>query len=299
MALCAAVAAAACAGRGEAHPDAARDRAGRSLPAASPGDTVATLVGAGDIAECNDDGDEATARILDTIAGTVFTAGDNAYRDGSRRNYAECYDPSWGRHRDRTRPAPGNHDYRSSGARPYYEYFGLNAGPAGRGYYSYDVGAWHIVSLNTEIDMAPGSPQEQWLRADLAATTQRCVLAYWHRPRFSSSSKHGSQQQTAPLFQALSDAGAEVVIGGHDHTYERFAPQAPDGRPDSLGGVRQFVVGTGGAGAYDFGPPLANSEVRYNATPGVIKFTLFPDRYEWEFIPTSGDFRDAGSTGCH
>ncbi len=290
---------AACAGQGEAHQEAAQPGYPPALAPAGPDDTVAVLVGAGDIATCDREDDEATARILDTIPGMVFTAGDNAYSDGTRRQFSRCYDPSWGRHKDRTRPAPGNHDYRSKGARPYYEYFGANAGPAGRGYYSYDLGPWHIVSLNSEIDMKLGSAQNRWLREDLTATTRRCVLAYWHHPRFSSSSEHGSQVETAPLFQALYDAGVEVVVGGHDHTYERFAPQAPDGSADAERGVRQFVAGTGGASPYEFGPPLPNSEVRYNASAGVIKFTLFSDRYEWEFIPVSGAFRDSGTAPCH
>lgn len=294
----AALAAAGCVGKSEAHQEAAARRAA-ALAAANPSDTVAILVGAGDIASCGGQGDEATARLIDSIPGTVFTAGDNAYRDGSRRDFSRCYAPSWGRHKDRTRPAPGNHDYRTSDAAPYFAFFGENAGPAGRGYYSYNIGLWHVVSLNSEIAMKPGSPQHRWLLDDLTATTRPCVLAYWHRPRFSSSSKHGSQEQTGPLFQALYDAGAEIVIGGHDHTYERFAPQAPDGTADVARGVRQFVVGTGGADEYGFGPPLPNSEVRYNATPGVIKFTLLPDRYEWEFITVSGDFRDAGTANCH
>lgn len=293
------LAGAACAGQGEAHQEAAEPSYAPALAPAGPDDTIAVLVGAGDIASCERADDEATARILDTIPGMVFTAGDNAYGDGTRREFSRCYGPSWGRHKARTRPAPGNHDYHSRGARPYYEYFGANAGPAGRGYYSYDLGPWHIVSLNSEADMKLGSAQNRWLREDLAATTRRCVLAYWHHPRFSSSSAHGSQKETAPLFQALYDAGAEVVIAGHDHTYERFAKLAPDGSADPARGVRQFVAGTGGASAYDFGPPLPNSEVRYNATPGVIKFTLLPDRYEWEFIPVSGTFRDAGTAACH
>lgn len=257
------------------------------------------LVGAGDIASCSSSGDEETALILDTIPGTVFTAGDNAYPDGTATDFANCYAPSWGRHRDRTRPSPGNHDYHTADAAGYFDYFGANAGERGEGYYSYDLGAWHVIALNSEISMDAGSPQELWLRTDLAATTRTCTIAYMHRPRFSSSSNHGSQSQTASLFQALYDAGAEIVVGGHDHVYERFMPQAPDETVDMNAGVRQFVVGNAGRSLYGFDTPLPNSEVRYNDTYGVIKFTLHSDSYDWEFIPVSGTFRDAGSDVCH
>ncbi len=248
----------------------------RNVPSPSTGGAGVVLVGAGDIAHCRKDGDEATAAILDTIPGTVFTTGDNAYPDGTAADFANCYHPSWGRHRDRTRPTPGNHDYHVDNAAGYFDYFGASAGERGKGYYSYDLGEWHVIALNSEINMKAGSPQERWLRADLAATTKRCVLAYMHRPRFSSSSKHGSQRKTAPLFRALYDGGVEVIVGGHDHTYERFSPQAPDGTAAPKRGVRQFVVGTGGRGHYKFGTPLPTSEVRYNETAGLIKFTLYP-----------------------
>jgi hypothetical protein len=264
-----------------------------------PADSGVVLIGAGDIGSCRADRDEATARILDTIPGTIFTAGDNAYPGGSEEEFADCLDPSWGRHRDRIRPSPGNHDYRTNGAAGYFDYFGAAAGEPGRGYYSYEYGAWHIVALNSEIDMEPGSGQEQWLRADLDASTARCALAYMHRPRFSSSSNHGDQPRTAPLFQALYEAGVEIVIGGHDHTYERFVPQAPGGTADSAHGVRQFVVGTGGRSFYDFGPQPTTSEARYNDTAGVLKLTLYPDSYRWEFVPVSGPFQDAGTGRCH
>lgn len=260
----------------------------------------AVLVGAGDIADCDSKGDEETAALLDGIAGTVFTAGDNAYSDGTEEDYAQCYAPSWGRHKARTRPAPGNHDYRSSKAKPYFRYYGAQAGTAGRGYYSYEVGSWHAISLNSNISMRPGSPQEQWLRADLAAHPARCVLAYWHHPRFSSGTEHGSDPGTQPLWQALYDYGADLVIAGHEHNYERFAPQTPDGTADPTRGIREFVVGTGGADRYAFGPAIANSEVRNGDTWGVLKLTLAPDSYRWEFIPVNqGGFRDSGSARCH
>ena len=263
------------------------------------GEAAAVLLGAGDIGDCGSGETEATARILDTIPGTVFTAGDNAYPRGSASNFAECYDLTWGRHRHRTRPSPGNHDYRSGGAAPYFDYFGVNAGDPEKGYYSYDLGAWHVIALNSETDTKPGSLEEQWLRADLAASRARCTLAYMHRPRFSSGDSHGSQRRMAPLFEALYQAGVEIVIGGHDHVYERFAPQTPSGQLDRQRGVRQFVVGTGGRKRDGFKAALPNSEARYNETKGVIKLTLFAGRYEWEFIPVSGSFRDRGGDTCH
>ena len=268
-------------------------------PPPPPPGSEFVLVGAGDIAACGSNGDEATAALLDDIPGTVFTAGDNAYPDGTTADFNDCYHPSWGRHKSRTRPSPGNHDYHTQGAAPYYAYFGANAGPSGLGYYSYDLGDWHVIALNSEISMSAGSTQETWLRSDLAATTKQCVVAYMHRPRFSSSSNHGSSTGPRALWQALYDAGAEIVIAGHDHTYERFAPQTPDGVADPARGIRQFVAGTGGKGLYSFGTPVANSEVRYNSTYGVLKLTLRSGGYSWEFVPTSGSFRDSGSTSCH
>ena len=272
-----------------------------TVTAVPPPGTSVVLVGAGDIADCDA---EPTAALLDNIPGTVFTAGDNAYPDGSAANYAQCYDPSWGRHKTRTHPAPGNHEYHTSGAAAYYSYFGANAGPSGLGYYSYDVGAWHIISLNSQVDYGVGidatSPQGQWLRADLAANTKRCILAYWHYPRFSSGASHGSDADMDAFWAPLYQAGATIVISGHDHEYERFAPQAPDGTADPIRGIREFVVGTGGASLYSFGTPLPNSEVRNATTHGVLKLTLSDGSYTWEFVPIAGDsFTDSGGGTCH
>lgn len=257
------------------------------------------LVGAGDIANCNGNGDEATANLLDNIPGTVFTAGDNAYPDGTASDFANCYDPSWGRHKARTYPSPGNHDYHTAGAAGYYEYFGSVAGDPDKGYYSYDLGTWHIIVLNSNIPVGAGSPQEQWLRADLAAHPVACTLAYWHHPRFSSGAVHGSDAGMQPLWQALYDYGADVVLAGHDHTYERFAPQNPQGVADPLRGIREFVIGSGGRNHYAFGSPVANSEVRNADTYGVLKLTLHPGNYSWEFVPEAGKtFTDSGSAAC-
>ena len=258
------------------------------------------LVGAGDIADCGTTGDEATANLLDNIAGTVFTAGDNAYNDGSATNYSQCYVPSWGRHKARTRPSPGNHDYGTTDATGYFDYYGSAAGPAGLGYYSYNIGNWHIISLNSNISMSAGSTQEQWLRADLVASNKPCTLAYWHHPRFSSGSHHGSSTAPQPLWEALYDANAEIVISGHEHNYERFAPQTPTGAADPTRGIREFIVGTGGTDFYPSGTAIANSQVRNTGTWGVLKLTLSSNGYTWQFIPVAGQsFTDSGSGTCH
>jgi hypothetical protein len=262
------------------------------------------LVGAGDIADCRDlSGAEATAKLLDQIPGTVMAVGDLAYPDGTKENF-ECYDHTWGRQKTRTRPAPGNHEFHSSAATPYFDYFGSVAGAPGDGYYSYELGAWHIVVLNSEcVDVGgcgPGSRQETWLRADLAAHPVSCTLAYWHKPLFSSGGAHGNDLEVTPLWQALYDAGADVVIGGHDHNYERFALQNPRGVADPVHGIREFVVGTGGKNLRPFGTVKANSEARTNEAFGVLKLTLRPASYDWQFISQQGKaFTDSGSTKCH
>jgi|SRR5215207_6544832 len=262
------------------------------------------LVGAADIGSCATTGDEATARLLDGIPGTVFTAGDNAYNYGSLANYLNCYHPSWGRHKARTRPAPGNHEYLTAGAAGYFDYFGAAAGSRTRGYYSYDLGAWHIVVINSNCayigGCAAGSPQERWLRADLAAATETCTLAIWHHPLFTSGANHSNAVAMRPIFQALYDARAEVVVNGHNHQYERFAPQNPAGGLDTARGIREFVVGTGGAGRYSFGTTQPNSQVRNSSTWGVIKFTLRSGEYDWRFVPEQGKtFTDSGTGRCH
>ena len=272
---------------------------GPQLAASVSSNEGVVFVGAGDIASCSYERDELTARILDTIPGTVFTTGDNAYASGTAAEYAECYTPTWGRHKDRTWPTPGNHEYRTAEGAPYYDYFGARAGPPGLGYYSYELGDWHIVSLNSNIDMSEGSAQERWLRADLAGRADQCVLAYWHEPRFSSG-WHGNAAGPIPLWRALYDAGAEIVLNGHDHDYERFAPQTPDGALDQDRGIREFVVGTGGTGLRPWLLVRPHSEARNNEAHGVLKLTLYGDRYDWEFIPIEGtSYTDAGSGTCH
>lgn len=263
------------------------------------------LVGAGDIAACGDQfsGDEATAALLDTISGTVVTLGDNVYPSGSADQFAQCYAPSWGRQKARTRPVPGNHDYLTSNATPYFQYFGSSAGEADKGYYSYDLGTWHIIALNSNCGNIggcnAGSTEYKWLVADLVAHPARCTLAYFHHPRFSSG-PHGDNTFVQSLWQALYDAGADVILGGHDHDYERFAPQTPAGALDEQRGMREFVVGSGGYSHYAFGTPAANSEVRNDDTYGVLKLTLHESSYHWQFIPVAGGtFTDAGEGMCH
>ncbi len=262
------------------------------------------LLAAGDIADCtNLAGAEATAKILEENSGTVAAIGDLAYPDGTRENF-KCYDQTWGRVKDRTRPTPGNHEFHSQGATFYFEYLGKAAGDPKDGFYSYDLGAWHIVSLNSECaeigGCNEGSREEKWLRADLAAHPAACTLAYFHKPLFSSGAAHGNDPEVKPLFQALYDANADVVLGGHDHDYERFAPQDADGKADSARGIREFVVGTGGKSHRAFVAPLPNSEVRDNTAFGVLKLTLKSDNYDWKFIPEAGKtFTDSGNGQCH
>ncbi|MDZ4855321.1 MAG: metallophosphoesterase [Nitrospirota bacterium] len=256
------------------------------------------LVGAGDIAGCSSPFDEATATLLDAIPGTVFTTGDNAYQHATAADFTHCYGPSWGRHKARTRPTPGNHDYQSTGAAPYYSYFGANAGPAGRGYYSYRLGAWHILALNSNVPASAGSAQEQWVRAELAANPSACTIAYWHHSVFSSG-RHGNNPHMADILKVLYAQGVDIVLNGHDHTYERFAPMDPDGQLDMSNGFRQFIIGTGGISLYEFKSVQPNSEVRNNTSYGVLKLTLNASSYDWEFVPIAGQtFRDRGSAAC-
>jgi hypothetical protein len=277
---------------------------GSPSPATAPADQTAILVGAGDIADCRDlSGAEATAKLLDKIPGTVMAVGDLAYPDGSKENF-ECYDKTWGRAKSRTRPAPGNHEFHSSGATPYFEYFGAAAGDPKNGYYSYELGTWHIIVLNSECKdvggCESGSPQEKWLRADLAAHPAACTLAYWHKPLFSSGNAHGNDPIVSPLWQALYKAHADVVVNGHDHDYERFGPQNSDGGADAARGIREFVVGTGGKNHRPFVTPKPNSEIRNADAFGVLKLTLKAKLYDWEFIPEAGkSFTDSGSGNCH
>jgi acid phosphatase type 7 len=263
----------------------------------------AVLLAAGDIASCTSSGDEATARLLDRLPGTVAVLGDSAYPDGSTSDFARCYEPSWGRHKSRTRPAVGNHEYQTSRAAGYFDYFGPSAGDRRRGYYSYDLGSWHVVVLNSicwVVGCVAGSAQERWLRADLRASPRTCTLAYWHHPLFTSGANHGPATVMRPLFRTLHEHGVDVVLAGHNHHYERFAPQDPNGRSDPARGIRSFVVGTGGASHYGFGAIAANSEARSSDTFGVLRLALGDGRYDWRFVPVAGSsYSDRGTGRCH
>jgi hypothetical protein len=272
------------------------------VPPAEAVDPV--LIAAGDIAGCGHLGDTATAAVVSsTVGGTVAMLGDAVYNHGSAAQFANCYGPTWGRFKGRTRPAVGNHEYRTPGAGGYFNYFGVRAGPRGKGWYSYDLGEWHVVVLNSncsKVACGKGSEQEQWLRADLAAHANKCTLAYWHHPRFSSDNRHGNWPSVGPFWDALYEFGADLVLAGHAHVYERFAPQNPWGKADPAFGIRQFTVGTGGNGLYGFRGVKPNSQVRNAQTLGALKLTLRSDAYDWNFLPQAGKtFSDSGTATCH
>jgi acid phosphatase type 7 len=265
----------------------------------SPPATAVTvdIVAAGDIGECGF-GSARTAQQLDALPGILLALGDLAYMQGSMANFRDCYDPTWGRHMDRTRPVPGNHEYESPGASAFYDYFGGLAGPRGQGYYAFNAGSWRIIALNSELPATPGSPQAVWLRNELETIKPACTLAYWHRPLFSSG-PNGSQRDATVvgLWRALEEFGVDVVLNGHDHMYERFAPQDVDGRART-NGIRQFIAGTGGAHLYTPGAPKANSEQRASVY-GILAISLAPNAYHWNFAAADNSYRDTGSGACH
>lgn len=237
--------------------------------------------------------------MLTSMDGLLLGLGDLAYYQGSTANFRDCYDPAWGRHLDRTRPVPGNHEYETPGASSYFDYFGDLAGPRGLGYYAFTAGAWRIIALNSGPGvgyMSASSPQLQWLRAELSNNPSACTLAYWHHPLFSSG-PNGNQPDVRELWRALSEAGVEVVINGHDHIYERFAPQDMDGRPSPTG-IRQFIAGTGGAHLYPLLSAKPNSERRASAH-GVLMMTLSAGSYQWDFRSVGNTFSDPGNGTCH
>ena len=274
--------------------------------------TSPVFVGAGDIAGTWTM-DEATAQLLDQIvaanpaATRVFTLGDNAYQNGTAAEFTTYYNPTWGRHRARTFPVPGNHEYQIS-VTPYFNYFysgnaTLNSlDPTRLGYYSYNFGAWHIIALNSRTGGAIAQAQLDWLRSDLEGNQRACTLAYWHHPRFSSGNVHGNNGNMAPFWQLLHQYGADVVLNGHEHVYERFNPQDPTGLADPTG-IRQFTVGTGGTAPYAFATIQPNSVVRAPGFYGVLRLTLHPTSYDWEFVKItaqqSNPFRDSGTGACH
>ncbi len=256
-----------------------------------------TVVASGDIARCDSAGDEQTAALVARIdPDAVLTLGDNAYPDGAAADFADCYDPSWGAFRTITHPSPGNHEYATPGAAGYFDYFGRRA-PAP--YYSFDLGGWHIVSLNSELPHEPGSAQERWLRKDLARDKHRCELLYWHRPRWSGGT-HGSDVGMQPLWKAAYGHGVDLVLAGHDHNYQRFYRMDGMGRRDPRWGVREVISGAGGASHYEVGP-IKNLAAADGTTNGVVKLRLRPRDYDLAFVPVpGGSFRDAiRGQSCH
>ncbi|HEX6675225.1 MAG TPA: metallophosphoesterase [Actinomycetes bacterium] len=281
-----------------AAPRHAAGEAGSSRHAGAAADPV--VAAAGDIAPDQAGGhDQKTSdQVLATNPDAVLALGDEQYPDGALEDFRRYYDATWGRFKDKTRPTPGNHEY-EGGAAGYFDYFGAAARPNGTSYYSFDLGGWHLVSLDANVDHGAGSPQEQWLRADLAATGKRCVLAYWHQPRFTSGVEHGDDESVGPFWNDLYEARADVVLNGHEHQYERFSRQNPDAAADPRG-IREFVVGTGGRSLYPFGSADPNSELRDNSDYGVLELTLHPDGYDWRFVSENGAVVDAGgSVACH
>ena len=271
-------------------------------PSPSPSPSPPVVLAAGDLAACDLTTDDAVADLVASLEGTVLTLGDHAYPNGSAAEFANCYAPSWGRVLDRTRPVLGNHDYHTDLAAPYFAYFGAEAGTPGEGWYSFDLGEWHLVALNSNCELvgcSRDSPQGEWLANDLAANPTRCTLAFMHHPRWSSGPE-GDQAKVAELWAVLVEGGVDVVLSGHAHVYERLAPVDSAGAVNADAGTRQFVVGTGGRSLYGFGPINPASEVRSNASYGVLKLVLHDDAYDWEFLPADdGGFTDSESSACH
>jgi acid phosphatase type 7 len=273
------------------------------LPLMAPvPDGAVRVLAAGDIGRCGSRGAAATGALLDAAPGAVVLAlGDLAYQNGSATDFSECYDPVWGGARARTIPVPGNHEYRTAGASGYLDYFGDAAGSPEATWTARTVGAWRIYALDTECDevggCGEGSAQLAWLREDLAANPSQCTLAIWHRPH-SSSGPHGDDPAGLPFWHELAAAGADIVLSGHDHIYERFAPMDAEGVP-APGGIRSWVVGTGGDELYGFGAPRPGSEVRWNRAHGVLELILRPEGYDWRFLAAIGEpFEDSGSGTC-
>src|SRR5215218_8615284 len=273
-----------------------------AVPGASQTRTV-TLVGAGDIAGCDFKADRKTARLVGRIGGTVFTLGDSVYPDATRAQLRKCYDPTWGKYKKRTRPTAGNHEYDISGAKPYFNYFRWRAGRP-TGYYSYERGTWHIVALNSNCEEVGGCGasfrQADWLRRNLRKHRAGCTLAYFHHPLYASGRSYDSPDRVRRFWSILYKRGADVILGGHAHRYERFAPMTPGGKRSDRG-IRQFIVGTGGApGGAQEGPDDPNVQAKNPRTPGGLKLRLGPGRYRWRFVPVADrKFTDSGRDRCH
>jgi hypothetical protein len=259
-----------------------------------------SVVAVGDISPPEIRAQRATSDLaLQLDPSRVLMLGDGQYPDGSLADFRRYYGPTWGRLKRRTLPAPGNHEYRLPGAEGYFDYFGRRAGPRGKGYYSADLGRWHLVALNSNIGRGPGSAQATWLARDLAGNDSECVLAFWHHPRFSSGVRHGDDDSVDEFWRLLYAAKADVVLNGHEHNYERFGRQDPTARADS-DGLREFVVGTGGNSHYPFGNAKPLSEKRITERYGVLQLALYTSSYEWRFVAADGEVLDSGGPeGCH
>ena len=295
----------------------AQTNAPEPAPAQTTPTQDVTIAAAGDIA-CSPDSDPnfdqgagtvnncqegATSDlILSKNVNAVLALGDLQYSTGRLAAFENSYDPSWGRFKAITHPAIGNHDYKQSHGAGYYEYFGTAAGDRNKGYYSFDLGAWHLIALNSNCDQVGGcdsrSPQFEWLVQDLKDHPAACTLAYWHHPRFSSG-QHGSNATYQDFWKALYKANADLVLVGHDHEFERFAPQTPAGKADAVRGVREFVVGTGGESHYQMKALQSNSEKFIPDTFGALLLTLHANSYDWQFENTNGQTLDSGQTNCH
>lgn len=276
-----------------------------SVSVTSAGSTV-TFVGAGDIADCSSDNDAATAALINAMPNTtpVFVLGDNVYPNGKASEYTNCYNPTWGAFKSRTHPSAGNHDYNTANASGYFGYFGAAAGTPGQGYYSFDLGSWHVIVLNSNINSDAGSPQDNWLLADLAAHQNVCTLAYWHHPLYSSIGGTGSggavTSSARRFWDDLYAAGADLVLNGHRHVYEVIAPMKPDGTADPANGIRTIIAGMGGESGGDLTNIFPLSETREGHTYGVLKLTLSASSYTWQFVPVAGSsYTDTGSGNCH
>jgi hypothetical protein len=253
---------------------------------------------------------ETSDLLLQIDPAVVLALGDAQYENGGYEDFLASFDPSWGRLKAKIRPAVGNHEYLTSRAAGYFDYFngvGTPTGPAGdrdKGYYSYDLGAWHLIAINSNCSKVggcgAGSPQEQWLRADLAAHPTTCSLMYMHHPLWSSDTRDFDTGELRPLLQAFYEYGGDLLLTGHSHFYERYAPSRPDQAVDPDRGFREMVVGTGGRNVYGFGRVEPNSEVRNGSSFGVLKLSLNPASYDWEFVPIAGQtFTDSGRQACH
>lgn len=261
-----------------------------------PTGATVTVLGAGDIGMCGSPGVAQTARLVAGLEGDLLLAGDIAYPQGAANDFRNCFDPAWGQFRSRWHATPGNHEYESPNAAPYFAYFGDAAGPAGRGYYSFNAGDWLILMLNSNIAATRGSPQWEFVRAELDRQRTPCTMAVWHHPLFTSG-PNGANDFMRDMWVLLEAARVEVIFNGHDHLYERFARQTSAGVADPNNGIRQFTAGTGGAELYNFVRAAPNSEERIMKF-GVVRFTLRPAQVDWEFVGIDGSVSDRGLDTC-